>query len=367
MPLEVIWVKTAKKYPIFVGFDLLKDQGLFAPFLSNRDVLIITSATIAKHYALSLAHTCTQAGARCHTLLIPDQEINKNLDTTKLIWSALISHNIHRDGLIIALGGGMIGDIVGFSAACFMRGIDFIQCPTTLLAQIDAAIGGKTGVNLEAGKNLIGAFHQPLCVISDLQSLTTLGRREYICGLAELIKYGLALDGDFFTWIEENIQGLLNREPALLQYAVTKASEIKANVVSQDEKETKARLKLNFGHTLAHALESLLDYQELQHGEAVAIGMVAATALSVQNNNLDGSLLERLILLLNRAGLPVEIPSGITVVAILTKMKHDKKHINNALRWVLLTKVGIATISDTVTVDQVSQALTLCGAVSDAR
>lgn len=363
MPLEATWVKTEKKYPIFVGFDLFKDAALFAPFVVNRQVLIISSADIAKHYLARLESTCLQAGAKvCHALLIPSDEVHKTLDTVSHVWSTLISQGMHRDGIIVALGGGMIGDVAGFSAACYMRGISFIQCPTTLLAQIDAAIGGKTGVNHPAGKNLIGAFHQPLAVISDLNSLLTLGQRDYICGLAELIKYGIALDEDFFNWIEENTQGLLEREPSVLQYAVTKASTIKADVVSQDEKETNARRILNFGHTLAHALESLLDYKQLQHGEAVAIGMVAATALSVQNNSINSSLLERLILLLDKVELPSKIPSGITVVAILDKMKHDKKHINQELQWVLLNGIGKATISDCVT-EQVSQVLTLCGAV----
>lgn len=363
MPVAT-WVNVHKKYPIFVGVDLLKDVCVFRPYVANRHVMIISSANIAANYLSRLESTCLQAGATlCQKLFIQDDEQHKTLQTASLIWSTLISHHFHRDGLIIALGGGMIGDVVGFSAACYMRGIDFIQCPTTLLAQIDAAIGGKTGVNHQAGKNLIGAFHQPIAVMSDLRTLNTLSSRDYISGIAELIKYGLALDKPFFNWIEENIEAIILRQEAALAYAIKRASQLKAEIVSEDEKESKSRLLLNFGHTLAHALESLLDYQQLQHGEAVAIGMVMATALSVHINNLDNSLLDRLILLLKKIGLPSKIPSGITVVAILTKMKHDKKHANKALQWILLDAIGNATISDTVTTSQVSQVLTLCGAL----
>lgn len=350
-------------YSHHVGASLYHQSALLERYVANRQILIVTHPQIATHYLFSLIQTCQNAQASMvHSLLIPSGESYKTLENATLIWTALLDHGIHRDGLLIALGGGMIGDLVGFSAACYMRGIDFIQCPTTLLAQIDAAIGGKTGVNLPKGKNVIGAFHAPLAVISDITTLNTLGEREYISGLAELIKYGLILDANFFEWIEQNTQGLLSKDRQTLAYAIKKACALKISVVSQDEKEKNVRRVLNFGHTLAHALESLLDYKQMYHGEAVAIGMVVALLLSVQNNNLSRTWLERLIALLKKVGLPTCIPPGISRVAILTKMKHDKKHVNQVLQWVLLKAIGKATC-ETVTFEQVNEALLLSGAI----
>lgn len=353
------------KYPIYVGYELLKSSELIEPFVANRQVLVISHPEIAALFYPQVENTCLIARAqKCNLMLIPSGEANKSLASASLIWSTLLSENYHRDAVIVALGGGMIGDLAGFSAACYMRGIDFIQCPTTLLSQIDAAIGGKTGVNLPEAKNLIGHFHQPKIVLCDLNVLNTLGQREYIAGCAELIKYGLALDADFFAWCEAHQNELLNRNQEALLFAIKRAAQLKANIVSQDEKDNASRRLLNFGHTLGHALESLLDYQQLCHGEAVAIGMVAAVMLSVENNNLKESLLERLISLLETLGLPTKIPIGIKSIEILAKMKHDKKQLNKGLQWVLLKALGKAAICETLTTSQVETALRRCGALA---
>ncbi|MBS0285893.1 MAG: 3-dehydroquinate synthase [Proteobacteria bacterium] len=360
----ITWVNTpAEKYPIYVGQDLLSQTVLFEPYLAHRQVLIVSHPDVAQCYAQKLSDVCLQTKAlSCQTILIPNGDEFKTLDTAGLIWSTLVEANYHRQAIIIALGGGMVGDIAGFSAACYMRGIDYVQCPTTLLAQIDAAIGGKTAINLPSGKNLIGAFHQPKAVFCDLLTLKTLKQREYIAGLAELIKYGMALDTDFFVWIEENLPHLLARDHEALLYAIQKAVSLKAKIVSVDEKDNASRRLLNFGHTLAHALESLLDYRCLLHGEAVAIGMVAATYLSVAQTR-NKNMLERLILVLERVGLPTKIPSGITIVEILTKMKHDKKNMSKGLQWIVPDAIGQTRICEVKT-SQITQALMFCGAIA---
>ncbi len=359
---EAVWVDApGGKYPIVVGYDLLAQSDLFEPYVSGKQVFILSHQDIAQTYLGSLIQTLQNAKAHhIDHLLISCGDHHKTLETANQIWTFLLSHHHHRDTVIIALGGGMIGDMAGFCGACYMRGVQVIQCPTTLLAQIDAAIGGKTGVNHPLGKNMIGAFHQPLAVLSDLGTLRSLPEREFVCALAELIKYGLILDASFFDWIEKHFDGLLQKQQQTLKYAVTRASQIKANVVSHDEKESNQRRMLNFGHTIAHALESLLDYQQIKHGEAVAIGMVVATHLSIQKGNITYNVLERLILLLQRAGLPVNIPKGITIVEILTKMKHDKKHSHQRLQWVLIKTIGNGTICDEVTPEQITQAMEMC-------
>ncbi len=349
------------KYPIVVGYDLLAQPALFEPYVSSKQVFILSHPELAQTFLKTLIQTCQNANAyHVDHLLIPSGDNHKTLETANQIWTFLLTHHHHRDTIIIALGGGMVGDMAGFCAACYMRGVQVIQCPTTLLAQIDAAIGGKTGVNHPLGKNMIGAFHQPQAVLSDLGTLSTLSDREFISGLGELIKYGMILDASLFDWIEVNMDALLQKQPEVVNYAVSRASQIKAQIVSQDEKEGGQRRILNFGHTFAHALESLLDYQHIKHGEAVAIGMVVATHLSIHRGNITYNVLERLIFLLQRAGLPVNIPTGITIVEILTKMKHDKKHSQQRLQWVLLKAIGKGTLCDDVTHEQITQAMEMC-------
>lgn len=364
IPAEPIWVHTpGRKYPIYIGHHLLSQKDFLAAYLQNKQVFILSHSDIASHYLATLRQSCEQAGAsQIDHLLIPSGDQYKTLTTADEVWSALLSLNHHRDTIIIALGGGMIGDLAGFCAACYMRGVGFIQCPTTLLAQIDSAIGGKTGLNHHMGKNLIGAFYQPLAVITDITTLNTLGEKEFNSGLAELIKYGLALDKDFFVWLEENIDKLVERDPETLQMAIKRACKIKASIINEDELEKGQRIVLNFGHTVAHALESLLDYKHILHGEAVAIGMVVAVQLSLQQGTINKDVLERLISLLKKAHLPVQLDASVPLVEILTKMKHDKKHAHQRLRWVLLKTLGEPRICEEVTEQQITQALVKCGA-----
>ncbi|MBS0290230.1 MAG: 3-dehydroquinate synthase [Proteobacteria bacterium] len=356
---EPSWVEVrANTYSIYVGHHILADIKRFEPYVSHKSVFIVSDLNV-QHNLATLSNTCLQAKAtRVNSFLISSAEQYKTLDLANKIWSSLLSQYYYRDSIMIALGGGMIGDLAGFCASCYMRGMGFIQCPTTLLAQIDAAIGGKTAVNFNHNKNMIGTFYPPMLVLSDIQTLESLPQREFIAGLAELIKYGISLDADFFEWIENHIESLLLREKAALSYAIVRASQLKVEIVAQDEKDLSLRKVLNFGHTVAHALESLLDYQGLLHGEAVAIGMVVATRISVMHHRLDRNTLARLIKLLIKVGLPVEIPQQIAAVAILSKIKHDKKHQGNKLQWVLLTAIGKAKLDDAITFEQISNALT---------
>ncbi|MFI4937731.1 MAG: 3-dehydroquinate synthase [Candidatus Berkiellales bacterium] len=354
-----LWVNTPTgKYPILVGYHLLAQKELFEPIVAKKQVFILSHPEIASHYLPILSKACNLAGASSvEHLLIPSGDQYKTLLTAEQIWSALLKSNYHRDTVMIALGGGMIGDLAGFCAACFMRGVDVIQCPTSLLAQIDAAIGGKTGVNHPLGKNLIGAFHQPRAVITDLTTLATLDQREFVAGLGELIKYGMALDANLFVWLEQHLPAILARDPAILQQAVAWGCRIKAHVVSVDTFEHAGRIVLNFGHTIAHAIESLLDYQGCLHGEAVAIGMIIATRLSLQRGMIEQQLLDRLIILLKAAGLPTQLPEKMTTTAILARIKQDKKHIHQELQWVLLKNLGESQIVMGITPEEITTAL----------
>lgn len=360
---DPIWVHTTSgKYPIWIGYHLLAQKSFLQPYLAGKQVFILSHTEIAKHYLSALKETCVASNVeQIDELIIPAGDQHKTMHFLNEIWSTMLSSYHHRDTTIIALGGGMIGDLAGFAAACYMRGVAFIQYPTTFLAQIDAALGGKTAVNHEQGKNVIGSFYHPRAVISDLATLNTLPRREFVAGVAELIKYGITLDKDFFYWIKNNINDILSLEPQALSYAVGKACQLKAWIISQDEKDQGQRIVLNFGHTVAHALESLLNYKIL-HGEAVAIGMAAAARLSSLQGTLDESLLEDIINLLNSIKLPTNVPSTITTVEILTKIKHDKKHFLKRLRWVLLDTLGETRICEQVTDQQLTQALLMCGA-----
>ncbi len=359
-----IWVSTASgSYPIWTGYHLLAEKSFLQPYLAGKQVFILSHPEIAAHYLSCLKQTCLAAGAeQIDELLIPSGDAHKVLSSVEQIWTAMLSRHHYRDTTIIALGGGMIGDLAGFAAACYMRGVAFIQYPTTLLAQIDAAVGGKTAINYPHGKNMIGAFHHPRLIISDLATLNTLPKREFIAGIAELIKYGVALDSDFFDWIKSHIDDILCFKPEAISFAVRKACQLKAEIISLDEKDQGPRVVLNFGHTVAHALEALLDYSALLHGEAVAIGMVVALHLSFLRGSIDKSMLDDIVNLLNSLKLPTKLPSTITTVEILTKIKHDKKHFRNQLRWVLLDTIGKASICEEITDQQITQALLMCGA-----
>ena len=274
--------------------------------------------------------------------VIPDGEQNKTLDTFQSLLDAAVSRRMARDSTIIALGGGVVGDIAGFAAACFQRGVRFVQIPTTLLAQVDSSVGGKTAVNHPGAKNMIGAFHQPACVIADTATLDTLPERELAAGLAEVVKYGLIRDPDFFSWIERNANALRGRDPEALAYAVERSCVNKAEVVSEDERESGARALLNLGHTFGHAIEAGLGYGQWLHGEAVAAGMCMAGDLSVRMGWLDAAELDRTCDLLARLGLPTRAPADLDAAVMRELMGFDKKVRGGRLRLVLLRGIGTA-------------------------
>lgn len=360
---EPIWVNVqGGAYPIFVGHDLFAHPQLFQQRLQSA-VCVISHPEIAAHYFPKVEKALVQAGAnKITTFLIPSGDQHKTLSFAEKIWTYLLTQHYHRDTSLIALGGGMIGDLVGYSAACYMRGVDVIQCPTSLLAQVDAAIGGKTAVNHPLCKNAIGHYHQPKLVLADVSTLATLPEREFIAGLAELIKYGVTLEPALFEWLEAHLDQLLARDLAALEYAVRAACQIKARVVSQDEKEAGLRLVLNFGHTVAHAIENIYHYEKYLHGEAVAMGMIVAMRLSLEMGLAHANLLDRLISILTKAGLPTSLPDGITAEAILAKIQLDKKHSLGKIRWVLVLSLGQTQISEEVPITTLRQVLMTSGA-----
>jgi 3-dehydroquinate synthase len=327
-----------RSYPIVIGNGLLDGGFDIAEFVRGPDCLIVSDGNVSPLYRDRLlpnldAKTVT-------TIDLPDGESHKTVATMQMILDRLVATRAARDTTIIALGGGVVGDITGFAAACYMRGVAFIQIPTTLLAQVDSSVGGKTGVNHELGKNLIGAFHQPQLVMIDTDTLLTLPDRELKAGLAEVIKYGAICDLEFFAWLEENMQALLQKDPAALAYAIQRSCEIKAEVVSDDEREAGRRAILNFGHTFGHAIEHCQGYGEWLHGEAVAAGMVMAAELSA----IDELELERLRSLLNAAGLPVTAPQ-IDAETWIRVMATDKKVAQQQLHFVLLHSLGDAYVT----------------------
>jgi 3-dehydroquinate synthase len=331
----------ARAYPIQIGSGLIATTDLLDAQLSAHQILVVTNETVAPLY---LDAVRARLGERqIETVVLPDGESHKTLASFNTIIDRLIGAQFHRDACLIALGGGVVGDIGGFAAACFQRGIDFIQIPTTILAQVDSAVGGKTAVNHAQAKNMIGAFHQPIAVISDLDTLKTLPSREFAAGLAEVIKYGLIEDLMFLEWLEQNLDALLALEPSALEHAIGKSCEIKARIVAEDERERGRRALLNLGHTFGHALEAEAGYGRWLHGEAVAIGTVMAAELSTAEGLLDREDSKRIESLLRRAGLPVSA-DGVDGQRLLARMQLDKKAGRKGLRVVLLEKLGRAVV-----------------------
>ncbi|MBS0400806.1 MAG: 3-dehydroquinate synthase [Proteobacteria bacterium] len=329
------------RYPIHIGPGLLSDVPLWKGSITADSVLVVSNTTVAPLYLERLKSALAgRKGAQC---ILPDGEQNKTLSTASWIIDALAGNRIHRDGLLIALGGGVVGDLSGFAAACYQRGIAFIQAPTTLLAQVDSSVGGKTGVNHPAGKNLIGAFHQPVAVITDTDTLASLPEREMRAGLAEVIKYGCVWDPMFFDWLTLNIGALLAREANALTYAIARSCEIKARVVGQDEREAGVRAILNFGHTFGHALEAATQYRQYLHGEAVALGMLLAAELSLRLSMIDAESCTRIHELIAAAGLPTGFPR-IGAARALELMQMDKKVLAGSVRLVLLQRLGRAVV-----------------------
>jgi 3-dehydroquinate synthase len=322
-----------RSYPIVIGRGLLGGGFDLAQFVRGTDCLVVSNETVAPLYYEKLLPNL--AGRDVSSVNLPDGEAYKTVATMQTILDALVESRANRDVCLIALGGGVVGDIAGFAAACYMRGVDFIQVPTTLLAQVDSSVGGKTGVNHAQGKNLIGAFHQPQIVLIDTDTLGTLPDRELSAGLAEVIKHGVICDPAFFAWLESNIAALLRRDPDALEYAIRRCCEIKADVVAEDEREAGRRAILNFGHTFGHAIEHSQGYGEWLHGEAVAAGMIMAAKLS----GLDAADVQRLVDLVEAAGLPVA-PPAIAAPDWKNAMGMDKKVKGKQLRFVLLRAIG---------------------------
>ena len=329
-------------YPIKIGPGLLGDGALLDELIPGSQVAVVTNTTVA---ALYLDAVCVKLkGRRVAQCVLPDGERHKTLATLGSVFDAFVEAGLNRDATVVALGGGVVGDMAGFAAACYQRGVAYVQIPTTLLAQVDSSVGGKTGVNHPGGKNLIGAFYQPVAVIADTDTLSTLPDRELRAGLAEVIKYGCIWDRLFFDWLELNIDRLVARDAEALAYVIGRSCEIKAEVVGRDERESGVRAVLNFGHTFGHAIESATQYETYLHGEAVALGMVMAASLSRRLGCIDDAERARIGDLLARAGLPVA-PPRIGSHRAMELMRMDKKVLAGTMRLVLLDKLGHAVVT----------------------
>jgi 3-dehydroquinate synthase len=334
----------SRSYPIYIGTDLLEQKALFEPHLkSSTTVFIVSNTTVAPLYAKTLTNTLSQLGKTVRLLELPDGESYKDWQHLQLIFDELLAHGADRQSMIIALGGGVVGDMAGFGAASFMRGIRFIQVPTTLLAQVDSSVGGKTGINHPLGKNMIGAFHQPVAVIADLNTLRTLPARELSAGLAEVIKHGAIADADFLDWIEGNTSALLACDTDAMAHAVLRSCEIKSAVVSADEREGGIRATLNFGHTFGHAIESGLGYGEWLHGEAVGCGMVMAADLSARLGHIGQADAQRLKQMIEAMRLPI-VPPKLGTERFMELMQVDKKTEAGQIRYITLGSIGAARI-----------------------
>lgn len=349
-----------RSYPVLIGEKLLENAKThLGAYIGGSQICIVSNDVVAPLY-LSQLKTQLETDYQVYTHILPDGEVGKNLQVLEGIFETLLENACSRDVTLIALGGGVVGDMTGFAAASFMRGVDFIQIPTTLLAQVDSSVGGKTGVNHRLGKNMIGAFYQPKCVLADVGVLETLPAREYSAGLAEVIKYGLILDADFLSWLENNMQALLTHDSAALAYAVKRSCEIKAYVVSKDEKEKGLRALLNLGHTFGHAIEAHYQYSSYLHGEAVSIGMLMALELSALMGMIDDKAVSSSKKLLIDAKLPIACKDYIDPEILLSFMSVDKKALSGRIRLVLLEKLGKAVVTDKFDIEQLKQAMKLC-------
>ena len=354
--MQTLYVELGdRRYPIFIGSDL-NPQSLLEPYIKGKQVMVVTNTTVAPLYLEHYVTAIEALGKTVATCILPDGEKYKNIEHLNLIFDALLEAGFNRDATVLALGGGVIGDMAGFASACFQRGVYFIQVPTTLLSQVDSSVGGKTGINHPLGKNMIGAFQQPQVVLADMAQLSTLPDRELSAGLAEVIKYALLGDLDFLLWLEENMDGLVGRDSALLAEAVYRSCAHKARIVANDEKEQGERALLNLGHTFGHAIESYLGYGVWLHGEAVATGMVMAADLSHRMGWISAEDLQRTKKIIQRAHLPVKCPA-IPLDEFLAYMAHDKKVLNGQLRLVLMKSLGQAVISKEFDVELMRQAI----------
>jgi 3-dehydroquinate synthase len=346
-----------RSYPIHIGAGLLDRADLIVPHLVQKRVAIVTNTTVGPLYLARLTATLEGAGVRVLPIVLPDGEAYKNWETLNSIFDALLTDRAERKTTLVALGGGVIGDLTGFAAASYQRGVPFIQVPTTLLAQVDSSVGGKTGINHPLGKNMVGAFYQPHVVLADTDTLKTLPDRELSAGLAEVIKYGLIRDTAFLDWLEANMDRLVDRDPAALAYAIRRSCEHKAEVVAADERESGQRALLNLGHTFGHAIEAGMGYGVWLHGEAVAAGTVLAADLSRRMGYLSHADVERIDALFKRANLPTVAPN-LGVDAYMNYMGVDKKVESGKLRFVLFRKVGECYVSGDAPEELLRQTLT---------
>ncbi|KAA9129560.1 3-dehydroquinate synthase [Marinihelvus fidelis] len=353
-----------RSYPVRIGEGLLADPAAWAPHVGQAPILIVTNETVAPLYLPAVLGALK--GHDVDTFTMADGEAEKNWDNWRALIGRLADRHAPRDTTLVALGGGVVGDLCGFAAATWMRGIRFIQAPTTLLAQVDASVGGKTAINIPQGKNLVGAFHQPAAVIADTATLRTLPPREYRAGLAEVLKYGAICDAGFIDWIEANIDALRAMEPDALAEIVERSVRYKAEVVGADEREQGVRAILNFGHTFGHALETHTGYQRYLHGEAVAIGMVVAATLSESRGLLAPGLARRLADIQSALGLPVTVPADIDAPDLLQHMKLDKKNLAGRRRLVLLSAPGKAIVDEDSADADILAALNACRAEDPA-
>jgi len=348
-----------RSYPIHIGHNLLDQVDLILPHLSQKRVAIISNTTVAPLYLDKLREGLQRHGITSVPIILPDGESYKNWETMNQIFDALLTHRCERNTTIIALGGGVVGDLTGFAAASFLRGVPFIQIPTTLLAQVDSSVGGKTGINHPQGKNMIGAFYQPKLVLADSSTLNTLPDREFRAGIAEIIKYGLIRDLNFFAWLEQNMTQLLAKEPVVLQEAIRRSCEMKAEIVAADEKESGVRALLNLGHTFGHAIENGMGYGVWLHGEAVAAGIIMAAELSRRLNLINEADVLRIRKIFVDTGLPVVAPD-FSADKYLDLMSLDKKVSAGKIRFILLNRIGEASLFSDIPIDALNNTIAAC-------
>lgn len=344
--MQTLKVELAERsYPIHIGVGLLSQADLILPYLKHKKAVVVTNTTVAPLYLGRIMATLLDGGVQALSIILPDGEQYKNWETLNLVFDSLLGAHCERNTTLIALGGGVIGDMGGFAASCYQRGMPFVQVPTTLLSQVDSSVGGKTAINHPLGKNMVGAFYQPKLVLADISTLDTLADRELRAGLAEVIKYGLIRDPEFFVWLEKNIELLLARDREALAFAVFRSCRNKAEVVAADERENGERALLNLGHTFGHAIETGMGYGEWLHGEAVSAGTLIAIELSRRLGFVTVDEVLRVEKLFSRAGLPVFGPI-LGAERYLEMMRHDKKVQDGKLRLVLLKGIGKAVLSD---------------------
>ncbi|MBE4882446.1 3-dehydroquinate synthase [Enterobacter cloacae complex sp. P39RS] len=349
-----------RSYPITIAAGLFNDPASFLPLKAGDQAMLVTNETLAPLYLDRVRHLLEQAGVKVDSVILPDGEQYKSLTVLDTVFTALLQKPHGRDTTLLALGGGVVGDLTGFAAASYQRGVRFIQIPTTLLSQVDSSVGGKTAVNHPLGKNMIGAFYQPASVVVDLDCLKTLPARELASGLAEVIKYGIILDGEFFTWLEENMDALLRLDGQAMAYCIRRCCELKAEVVAADERETGLRALLNLGHTFGHAIEAEMGYGNWLHGEAVAAGMVMAARASERLGQFRPEETARIIALLKRAGLLVSGPQEMSAQAYLPHMMRDKKVLAGEMRLVLPLAIGKSEVRGGVPHEVVLGAIADC-------